>query len=193
VNESYIKNYLESVSGLVTEMPVKDIEEVARIILSCHGRGNQVFVIGNGGSAATASHFSCDLSKGTKIPGARWLKAVALTDNVPLLTAWANDTSYENVFSEQLAPLVVKDDVLLAISGSGNSPNIIKAVQFAKSTGAFTIGLAGFDGGALKKNAHFCLVVPGNNMQQVEDVHSVLCHLIASYVREAIKNESGLS
>lgn len=193
MNEDYIKKYLKGVSGLMADIPVEEIEEAAEMVLRCCSQGNKVFIIGNGGSAATASHFCCDLSKGTQVSGAKKIKAVALTDNVSLITAWANDTSYENVFSEQLAPLVEKNDILLAISGSGSSSSIIKAVQVAKNAGALTIGLAGFDGGALKKIADFCLVIPGDNIQQIEDVHLVLCHLIASYVREAIKNEGGIS
>jgi len=193
VNEDYIKNYLKSVSGLVAKVPVGEIETTAGIILRCYAQGNKVLVIGNGGSAATASHFCCDLSKGTQASGVTKIKAIALTDSVSLITAWANDTAYENVFSEQLAPLAEKDDVLLAISGSGNSPSIIKAVRAAKNAGVFTVGLSGFDGGVLKKIADFCLVIPGNNMQQIEDVHLVLCHLIASYIREAIVNEGGFS
>ncbi len=193
MNKQFIENYLHDVSKLVRRIPIQAIDMAARSILSCAVRGNTIFAIGNGGSASTASHFACDLGKGTRSTQGPLVKAIALTDNIPVITAWANDTSYQNIFSEQLKPLASKGDVLLAISGSGNSPNIINAVEYANSAGVLTLGLAGFSGGRLKECANICIIVPSDNMQQIEDAHSVLCHLFASYVREALQYEGGVS
>ncbi|MEW5953091.1 MAG: SIS domain-containing protein [Bacillota bacterium] len=193
MNSQFIKNYLFDVGTLVQKIPVEEIETVIISLLDCVTKGNKIFFIGNGGSASTASHLACDLGKGARSQGGLMIRAIALTDNIPVITAWANDTSYENIFCEQLRPLASAGDVLVAISGSGNSANVIRAVEYANSAGLLTIGLAGFDGGLLYKQARLCILVPSDNMQQVEDAHTVLCHLIASYIREALKNEGGVS
>lgn len=193
MNRQFIEDYLKDVSDLVRGIPPEEIEAVIKALLDCIGRESRIFIIGNGGSAATASHFACDLGKGTRWPGGVLVKAVALTDSVPVMTAWANDISYRNVFCEQLRPLAARGDVLLSISGSGNSENVIEAVLYASSAGVLTVGLTGFDGGLLKKKADISIVVPSGNMQQIEDAHTVLCHLISSYIREHIKYESSVS
>lgn len=193
MNRQFIENYLKGVSALVREISTAEIEAVISALLDCVHRGNKIFIIGNGGSAATASHFACDLVKGTRSPSGVMVKAVALTDSVPVMTAWANDTSYKNIFCEQLRPLAAQGDVLVSISGSGNSENIIEAVEYANSAGMLTVGLAGFDGGLLKRKAGISIVAPSDNMQQVEDSHTVLCHLIFSYIREHIKYEGSVS
>lgn len=190
---SSVDAYLEQVKQALDELPRRTIHAVIQLLLRAHAEERQVFVVGNGGSAATASHFACDLSKATIRPGKNRFRAIALTDNVPLITAWANDTSYENVFSEQLVNLMDDGDYLIAISGSGNSPNILKAVQEAKARGATTIGFSGFSGGKLRDMVDLCLVVPSDCMAQIEDVHLVLEHLISSCIGEVIASESGIS
>ena len=114
-------------------------------------------------------------------------KVIALTDNVPLLTAWANDTGYENIFVEQLKNLLEEGDVVIAISASGNSKNVLKAVDYASNKAATTIGLTGFEGGKLKDIAQECLIVPSNSMERVEDVHLILGHLLCCYLRELLR------
>lgn len=175
--------YLKEISRVFALVPLEPIEQAIlrldRARLAC----KTVFTCGNGGSAATASHFASDLSKGALAPGKAAFRAICLSDNVPLLTAWSNDVHYEYAFAERLKPWVSRGDVLVAISGSGNSKNLLNAVDVAKSAGAFTIGLAGFDGGKLKDAVDLAVVVPCYCMEQVEDVHLCLCHLISTCLR----------
>ena len=143
--------------------------------------------MGNGGSAATASHFVGDLSKGTIVADFPRFKAIALTDNVPNMLAWGNDSSYEDIFVEQLKNLMEPEDVVVGISGSGNSRNVIKAIDYANEKGAITIGLLGYDGGKLIEIVQESLHVPSFNMQQVEDIHALISHLLTSMIREEQK------
>jgi len=153
------------------------IKKVIDILQRAKENKSKVFLIGNGGSAATASHLICDLSKMKK------MKAFALTDSIPLITAWSNDEDYSVIFKEQLKTLAEKNDVVIGISGSGNSKNVIDAIKFAKSIGCITIGLAGYDGGILKDAADECIVVEIDNMQISEDMHLILGHMIAVLIK----------
>lgn len=167
------------------------VDRIAMELLRVYRAGRSVYTFGNGGSAATASHFACDLGKGTSkwLPeGAKRFRVVALTDNIPIMTAWANDTAYEEIFAEQLHNLVRPDDLVIAISGSGNSPNILKALDLALKFGAYTIGLAGFRGGRMKSLCRTCLVVPSDNMEVIEDVHMAACHAIATVIRHQLRD-----
>jgi D-sedoheptulose 7-phosphate isomerase len=147
-----------------------------------------VFVFGNGGSAATASHIACDLNKGTSDSAhGRRIKVIALTDNVPLLTAWANDVSYEHVFSEQLKNFVGARDVVFAISASGNSPNVLRALETAREARATTLGITGYQGGRMKALCDLCAIVPSNNMQMIEDLHHAIAHSIFTAVRDQFR------
>ncbi len=138
-----------------------------------------MYTFGNGGSASLASHFACDLGKGTAYcNGGKRFRALALTDNLPTLTAWANDSSYEDVFSEQLRNFVQPQDVAFAISGSGNSKNVLNALEVAREAGATTLGISGFQGGQMKSLCDICVVVPSNNMQIIEDMHLAMAHSI---------------
>ncbi len=180
-----IQTYLSQVGATLADLPVETIERIVESLREARARRKQVFLLGNGGSAATASHFACDLAKGAINPGKPRLRAIALTDNMPLLSAWANDTSYDDIFTQQLENLVESGDVVIAISGSGDSVNVLNAVRLAHSAGATTIGLTGFDGGKLKDMADLCLVVPNNCMEQVEDIHLLLEHVITTCLRES--------
>ena len=173
-----------------------DGDHVARVIellLEAYHRRARVFVLGNGGSASTASHFACDLGKNVLGPGRPRFKVVALTDNVPLLTAWANDTAYDRVFAEQLENLVEPDDVVVAISGSGNSPNVLRAIELARDRGAITVGLTGFRGGRLKPLCDVSVVVPSERMDQIEDAHMALQHLVCHVLRELLSTPGASS
>ena len=179
-----IQRYLEEVRHTLAALPLQRISEVVDVLLSANYVGSTVFTLGNGGSAATASHFACDLAKGTIIPDRPRFRAVALTDNVPLMTAWSNDVAYEDVFAEQLSGLIGRGDVVVAFSGSGNSPNVLRAVELARRMGGITIGFSGFAGGRLSRLVDVPVVVRCDCMEQIEDVHVTLCHLIATVLRE---------
>src|ERR1700694_48881 len=135
---------------MMQAISLSDLQKVLRILEEGYHHGHRIFVMGNGGSAATASHFALDLAKNTIMPGAPRVKAISLTDHVPLITAWSNDTHYEHIFAEQLANLIEPGDVVIGISASGNSPNVINAVKLAQRSRATTIGLLGATGGKLK-------------------------------------------
>jgi D-sedoheptulose 7-phosphate isomerase len=146
--------------------------------------GNQVFLMGNGGSATTASHFACDLAKATRCPGWPSFRVISLTDNMAVFSAYANDEGYENVFSNQLANFVKPDDIVIAISGSGNSMNIVHAIQLAKSYGARTVGMTGFDGGKVGQLVQLNVHVPCQQMEIVEDIHLMMEHMISYALRQ---------
>lgn len=178
-----IARYWRELPGVIEAMPVASITRAAQILLECHERGATVFALGNGGSAATASHFACDLAKGTRVDAVPAFRVVPLTDNVPLLTAWANDTSYERVFAEQLAALVRPGDVVVAISASGNSPNVLAAAEAAQLAGATVIALTGRTGGKLRRLADLTIRVPADAIEQVEDIHLAIGHSLCVALR----------
>lgn len=175
-----IKRYVTELKETLDHLPWDAIQDVVGILHCARLSDRQVFILGNGGSAATASHFACDLGKGTILPDRPRFRAIALTDNMPLFSAYANDYGYEHVFAEQLAGLVRSGDVVIGISGSGNSANVLHAIKLARSAQAVTIGFAGFDGGKLRDLADICIHVPSNCMEQVEDIHLMLGHLICT-------------
>lgn len=166
------------------EVSVPAVERVIEELFRAYVRGSQVFVFGNGGSAASSSHFACDLGKGTSIPGRPRFRVIALTDNAALMTAWANDSRYEDIFVEQLANLVQANDVAIGISASGNSPNVVNALKYAREMGATTIALTGFKGGKVKDVVDIPVVVPADHIGQIEDVHLILLHLVSVRLRE---------
>lgn len=166
---------------------LSDLEKALRLLEEAYYQGHRIFVMGNGGSAATASHFALDLAKNTIMPGAPRLKAISLTDHVPLITAWSNDTHYEHIFEEQLANMIEPGDVVIGISASGNSQNVINAVKLAKKVGASTIGLLGARGGKLKQMVDAYVLAPGQNIEQEEDAHMILAHVITRHMREIIR------
>lgn len=171
--------YLREVARLLDAIRGDDLEAIADRLWQAYREGAQVFTCGNGGSAAAASHIVVDLAKGMDLPPeAPRFRAVSLVDNVPALTAYANDLGYENVFSEPLQNLGRPGDVLIAVSGSGCSENVLRAMQAARRLGVATIGLTGRDGGKMKPLADLCLVVPAQSMQQIEDVHLVVLHAL---------------
>jgi len=182
--------YLAELKGILDRLPVPSIEDVISTLLYARFNRKQVIIMGNGGSAATASHFACDLGKGTLMPGLPRFRVIALTDNMALFSALANDCGYDQVFSEQLRSLIQPGDVAIGISGSGNSANVLNAIQAARELGAVTIGFVGYDGGRLKGMVDLCVHVPCDCMEQVEDVHLILEHLISTALRHAM-DETG--
>ncbi|ACL23750.1 D-sedoheptulose-7-phosphate isomerase [Chloroflexus aggregans] len=174
-----LASYFEQMSQTLEQLPLQTLQRVANALWEAYQRDATIFVCGNGGSAATASHFACDLAKWTIKPSARRVRALALTDNIPLITAWSNDQGYADIFVEQLQALYRPGDMIVAISGSGNSPNVIRAVEWGNTVGAVTVGLTGFDGGKLYRIAQIGLHVNNRFMPQVEDIHSTICHALA--------------
>lgn len=185
-----LSHYWRSLAGVLSAMPIAPLTRAADVLLDCHRRGATVFVLGNGGSAATASHFACDLAKGTRTEGIAPFRVIPLTDNMPLVTAWANDTSYERVFAEQLAALVRQGDVVVVISASGNSPNVLAAVETARLAGAFTVAMTGQTGGTLRRVADLTIRVPADPIEQVEDAHMVMAHSLCVAIRERLRVSS---
>jgi D-sedoheptulose 7-phosphate isomerase len=182
-----IKLYLDEVTDLLDRVSHFPIQDVIAILAHARFNNKQVIIMGNGGSAATASHFACDLGKGTLMPNLPRFRVIALTDNMSLFSALANDVGYEHVFSEQLQSLLQPGDVVIGISGSGNSPNVLNAIRSARQAKAITIGFVGYDGGQLKDLVDVFIHVPSYNMEQVEDVHLILEHLVCTCVRQVIE------
>jgi D-sedoheptulose 7-phosphate isomerase len=173
-----VRAYFSTVQELLNKVPFAAVDQVVEALISANQAGQTVFTCGNGGSASTATHFGCDLAKRPIVAGQPRYRVIPLTDNNALMTAISNDIGYDVVFSEQLIPLVRKGDVLIAISGSGNSKNVLKAVEVAKAAGAVTIGFSGYDGGKLAPAVDISVHIPSFNMAMVEDVHLMLEHAI---------------
>ena len=181
-----VPQYLEDLTAVLERLPMRDVLRVQEVLLDAWRAERTIFVAGNGGSAATASHMVNDLNKGAIVDGQPRFRALALTDNIPLITAWSNDTAYHRAFVEQMMNFLRPGDVLIAISGSGNSPNIIAAVEWAREAGALTVGFTGGTGGRLRALVEHCVVVPSNRMEQIEDAHLALSHALCVSLRAAI-------
>jgi D-sedoheptulose 7-phosphate isomerase len=177
----FIRDYLAALDATLRALRPEQVAAIIDAVRDARDRDAQVFVVGNGGSAATASHFATDLGKGASLGRERRFRVLSLTDNVPWISALANDLSYEDVFVEQLKNYARPGDLLLAFSGSGNSENVLRAVRYANEIGCRTIGLAGFAGGRLREEAQECLVVAADHMGRIEDGHFVVQHLIVYY------------
>jgi D-sedoheptulose 7-phosphate isomerase len=184
--------YLLQVAQSLIHLPRDPLEQIAQALWETYERDGTILICGNGGSAASASHFACDLAKSTINADCRRVRALALTDNGPLMTAWSNDQGYEDVFVEQLIGLYRPGDLLFAISGSGNSPNVLRAVEWANDSGAPTVGLTGFDGGKLARLARYPLRTDNHVMPQVEDIHIAVCHALAVAIRARIADTAVL-
>lgn len=185
----FVGDYFERLSALIGRMPVERIEAVGEIVYEAYRHGKQLFIVGNGGSASTASHMACDIGKNTISPERPRFRVICLNDNIPLLTSLANDRGYDHVFSEQLVNLIRPGDVLLVISGSGNSPNIVNAMRAAREAGATTIAFLGFDGGEALALADEHVLVPDDDYGRVEDLHLVLNHVLTAYFRARLDRD----
>ena len=183
---TYIHRYIEDLKITLTQLPEDRIEQAVQTLQEARLNNRQVFIMGNGGSASTASHFVCDLGKNTRIKGMPNFRVMGLTDNMALFSALANDEGYENVFSQQLASFVCPGDTVIGISASGNSANVLNAIQLAKQMGAITIGFAGFDGGQLSSLVDIPIHVDSYLIEHVEDIHLMLEHLICKELRETL-------
>jgi D-sedoheptulose 7-phosphate isomerase len=185
------QQYFEELQRVVMHLPHGTINRVADALVRANELGKMVYLFGNGGSAALASHLACDLGKGTAYcEGGRRFRVLALTDNLPTMTAWANDSSYDDVFSEQLKNFVQKRDLAIAISGSGNSNNVLNALKVAREAGATTVGISGFQGGRMKALCDICAVVPSTDMQIIEDMHVAMAHSIFRIVHSRLSRRT---
>ena len=179
--------YFIELEQMLQAISLPHLEKVLLLLEGAYQNGSRIFIMGNGGSAATASHFALDLAKNTIMPGAARLKAISLTDHVPLITAWSNDTAYEQVFAEQLASMIEPGDVVIGISAGGNSQNVINALRLAKRSRATTIGLLGAKGGKISEIVDAYVLAPGQNIEQEEDAHMILAHVITRHMREVVR------
>src|SRR5437763_1523427 len=181
-----IDRYLTELESVLRRISRDDVGRVVDILVDAWTARRTVFIIGNGGSAATASHMMNDINKFTIVEGLHRFRCIALTDNVPLMTAIGNDLSYVDVFVEPMRNLFDDRDLLIAISASGNSPNIVKAVEYAKGRGATVIGLCGHPGGRLAQLADLKVIIPSDRIGQQEDGHMILDHVISAALRERL-------
>ena len=188
--QAFVAEHLAEVRRSLDSLSVVEVGRFLDCLESAYRDDRQVFIAGNGGSAATASHMSCDLAKNLypSTPGTavRRFRVTSLTDNVPLITALANDCGYDAVFSEQLSNLVQPDDLLVVISASGNSPNIVRAIEVARDRGARTAALLGFDGGQARALVDVALVVQSDNYGRVEDLHMIINHLLVAWLHRVV-------
>ncbi|MCX6721586.1 MAG: SIS domain-containing protein [Candidatus Staskawiczbacteria bacterium] len=190
--KEFSKNYLDELKKVLDSAErdlLVNIEKIAVLLQETKNKKNQIFMMGNGGSASTASHFAEDLAKGTIVGDSLRFKVISLADNIPGILAWANDSSYEDIFIEQLKNLMEPGDVVIGISGSGNSKNVIKAIEYANQKGGTTVGFSGYDGGKLIKTAKFNIYAPIFNMQKAEDIHMIVAHILVSLLLEIEKNK----
>jgi D-sedoheptulose 7-phosphate isomerase len=188
--ETFARGYIDVLTAALGRLDLATVARVVETLWTAYENDQQIFVLGNGGSAATASHIVTDLTKGAlghrgDAP-ARPVRAFSLTDNLPLLSAWANDVGYDSVFLGQLRPYVRAGDVVLGISASGNSENVLRAIRYAREVGATTIGLTGFGGGKLATLVDLGIVVDSNHYGIVEDVHMQIGHVICYFFRQRI-------
>ena len=182
-----IAKYFHNLGALIPQLPFNAISQIVSVFLEAVEEQRTIFIFGNGGSAASASHMMCDMNKGASdISTNRRPKVMALTDNVSLISAWANDFGYERVFSEQLKTFLKPRDVAFAISTSGDSPNVLLALETAREYGALTVGVAGCQGGQMNGLCDVCAVVPSDNVQVIEDLHHAMLHSIFTAVREGL-------
>jgi D-sedoheptulose 7-phosphate isomerase len=189
-DEALAREYLCDLRAMLDRVDSAAVALAVGLLARAHDNRRTIFICGNGGSAATASHMACDLAKNTCAPGRRRLRVISLCDNVAWLSALANDRGYESVFVEQMANLLERDDVLVAISASGDSPNIVRAAEFARTQGAHVVGLAGFGGGKLKSLSHVCVLLDANSYGLVEDGHLAINHIFTAALRRRVASSS---
>jgi len=190
---SDVTSYFNTVVQVIAQMPLATVDRIAQMLFQAYESNRMIYLFGNGGSAALASHFACDLGKGAANGSGKRFQVLAFTDNVPLMTAWANDARYEDIFAEQLINFVRPADIAFGISGSGKSPNVLKALRVAHNAGAVTIGLTGFQGGDMRSICDLCVVVPSDNMQIIEDLHLSVTHAVFTALRARICLQNGVA
>ncbi len=198
-NQTFISGYLEEMRNVTEKISREDIDKVVELLYQAWQKDRNVFICGNGGSAGTASHFTCDLAKATIVDSKKRFKAICLNDNASLISALTNDNGFDNLYIEQLYNLYQPGDVLICISvhgGAGKdkaglwSQNLLKAMKYVSDNGGKTVGFSGFDGGPMKEIADACVVVPADSTPQVESFHLALEHLVCSCLKMKIMETS---
>jgi D-sedoheptulose 7-phosphate isomerase len=184
-----VDSYLRELRAVIDDLPTDRLAALGEMLYRAYRNEKQVFILGNGGSASTASHMAADLAKNTIRPNMRRFRVLSLNDNIALLTALANDLGYENVFSEQLKNLVQPGDLLIAVSASGNSENVLEAIRYAQHRCAEAVGIVGFQGGAAAELVDLAIVVPSDHYGVVEDVHLIINHIVADYFKARLAEE----
>ena len=182
---NFFENYRADLMASLNTLDLGGIEKAVALLSEARSSGKTIFLGGNGGSAASASHFVCDMVKGASYGRNKRFRILSLNENIGTLTAYSNDVGYDSIFTEQLKNFAQPSDIFMAISGSGNSPNVVKAMEYANQIGLKTIGLSGRDGGRLAELAQLNIHVPNQHMGRIEDVHMMTCHMIAYYFMEA--------
>jgi D-sedoheptulose 7-phosphate isomerase len=185
---AYARNYVTELQDTLERLPFEQIDQVIDVLLEARLSRRQVFILGNGGSASTASHFVADLGKNTRKEGWPAFRVIGLSDNMAIFSAYANDEGYENVFANQLASFVQPGDIVIGISASGNSANVLNAIRLANETGARTIGFTGFNGGELGQMVDLHVHVRSHIIEQVEDIHLMFEHIIVKTLKELASN-----
>ncbi len=179
-----IRRYLDKLQDVLSRVDVGEIATIAAVLHTAYEQQRNIFVMGNGGSGATASHLLCDLNKGACFHAEKKFRVIALTDNMPMILALGNDVGFDSIFIEQLKCLARPGDVVIGISGSGNSRNVLLAMEYAKRLGCVTVAVCGYDGGKLKPLANHVFHVKVDDMQIVEDVHMILGHILMRVLAE---------
>ncbi|MBN2482449.1 MAG: SIS domain-containing protein [Bacteroidales bacterium] len=178
MKESEFRTYFNNVSGALEKIDIQSVEKLVDLLLAVRDGGNTIFLFGNGGSAATASHITGDFIKGISYQLEKRFRVICLNDNISGMMAISNDLSYDEVFVEQLRALMQKDDLVIGISGSGNSVNVVKAIEYARDAGARTVAFCGFEGGKVRMIAEHLIHIPVNDMEITEDIHIIIFHAI---------------
>ncbi len=182
-----ICNYLTKVQDCINKLNKDEIENFVKILIEKRNEGKQIFIMGNGGSGSTASHFSCDFNKGLSYQKDKKFKFICLNDNIPTILAYSNDISYDDIFVEQLKNFLNKDDLVIGISSSGNSKNVLKAIEYANKNNATTFALTGYDGGKLRQIANHSINTNIDDVQISEDIHIMLFHLAYKVIEKTLK------
>jgi len=190
---TFPQQYKSELLKAIETIELEKVNQAIELFREARANGRHIFVCGNGGSASTASHFACDIVKGASFNRASRFRIMALTDQLPTLTAYANDVSYDSVFVEQLKNFAEPADLFMGISGSGNSPNVLRAIEYANSIGCRTIALTGRDGGKLGPLAQLNIQVPAPHMGRIEDAHMIVCHMIGYYFMEESTQRSAVA
>lgn len=176
--------YFDESVRLRAQIPVAQLDPLLELLERARTKERHIFVFGNGGSAATASHFAADLSKNTRRAYLPHFRVTCLNDNMAMFSAYGNDEGYDSVFAEPLKTLARAGDIAIAISASGNSPNVLRAVETANALGLHTVGFAGFDGGKLGQLAQRCIIIPSTAYEHIEDAHLMLCHALVATLKQ---------
>jgi len=184
--QEFARQYLNGLNGLLDGFDTEAFDRIVNSILDAYSDEQAIFIMGNGGSASTASHFACDINKGCCLDLDKKFKVICLNDNIPTLLAYANDLDYASVFVEPLKNFFRSGDLVIGISGSGDSENVLRTIRYASENGGKTVGLTGYSGGKLGQLVDIAYVAASDDMQKIEDVHMIIVHMIMQAVHGAL-------